>query len=271
MMKQLTFLFFAVVLLGCSSGDKKAATSDPTTPETSTEKTTEESEKSPGNEDKEVSCWKGTLDGKTNIYVSVQSIGNTLVGEITYLDTKSKKPIALIGEVMEDNYFRLLEFDNKGYISGIVTGEFDGEEIKGGEWFSPKSRKHLTMKLTPDNKTVAAKKLEVDRNSIFGEYYYQYGPEGATGMLRIKSLGGNRATFELNAVTGAPAYNIADIQKDTVTLDENSFVYPLTYTDGCEIEVKFFRTFAQVLFPNGYCDGGFGHNATPEGFFYKVK
>lgn len=272
MIKQLTIVILTLSFLGCSYENKKSTstTTSNSKSETISEEETQHGEELTGSETS-ISSWKGKLDGKTNIQISIQDLGNVWYGEIIYLDTKSKRPIELIGEVMEDNYFRLLEFNKEGYVSGILTGQLEGDKIINGSWFSPKSRKELKMELEPTKLLVNLNPIEADRKKIFGDYHYQFGPDGHTGTLSIKSLGGNRATFELNAVTGAPAYNIADISKDTITLKENSFVYPLKYTEGCEIEVHFYNNFAQVVFPNGYCDGGFGHNASPEGFYYKVK
>ncbi len=65
---------------------------------------------------KEIS-WKGFLNGKTPVFIHYQLDGNIIVGEITYLNTKNKLPITLLGTIDSDNNYRILEFEKSGNIT----------------------------------------------------------------------------------------------------------------------------------------------------------
>ncbi len=66
-------------------------------------------------------CWTGTLNGKTPVFIHYQLDSNLIIGEITYLNTKDKLPITLLGTIEDDKTYRLLEFEKTGNITGIIT------------------------------------------------------------------------------------------------------------------------------------------------------
>jgi hypothetical protein len=66
--------------------------------------------------------WTGTLNGKTPIFLHFKPDSNLIIGEITYLNTKDKQPITLLGTIEHDKSYRLLEFEKSGNITGIITG-----------------------------------------------------------------------------------------------------------------------------------------------------
>jgi hypothetical protein len=215
-------------------------------------------------------CWQGTLNGKTPVIVHYQVKDDIVAGYIIYLNTKNKTPIKLIGSIEEKNYFRLLEFDNTGNITGIITGTPAAKKFSGF-WFSPKSRKELSLELTVKDTTILSENISADPKEIFGNYYYQYSDAGSTGGLGITKISNARASFNINAVTSEPARNIADISTDTITLSRNEFQYHVPDTDDCDFRVRFYKGFASVKYTKGDCEGQFGHNATVEGIFLKVK
>jgi hypothetical protein len=215
-------------------------------------------------------CWTGTLNGKTPIFIRYALDSNLIIGEITYLNTKDKQPIKLLGTIEEDKNYRLLEFDKTGNVTGIITG-LPNDKIFNGSWFSPKTRKELTLNLTPKDTVINSPKLATGLQDIFGHYHYQYSEAGYQGDFEITKLPDGKAAFGITSVTGEPARNVAQIDDDTITLNNPHFIYKVPDTDSCEFEVKFYKGFASIRYTKGYCDGQFGMNATIDGIFLKTE
>src|SRR5690349_3030177 len=92
-------------------------------------------------------CWAGSLNKKTPIFIHYQVVdSHVIIGEITYLNSKNKVPIRLLGTVEEDRSYHLLEFDASGNITGMITGTPATNKFMG-TWFSPKTGKELPMML----------------------------------------------------------------------------------------------------------------------------
>lgn len=219
---------------------------------------------------KNETCWTGTLNGKTPIFIHYQLDSNRIIGEITYLNTKDKLPIKLLGTIEEDKSYRLLEFDKTGNITGIITGLPSGK-IFNGSWFSPKTRKELTLNLTQKDTVINSPTLATELQDIFGHYHYQYSEAGYQGDFEITRLPGSKAAFGITSVTGEPSRNVAQIDDDTIKLNTTHFIYKVPDTDSCEFEVKFYKGFAFIRYTKGYCGGQFGMNATIDGIFLKTE
>lgn len=215
-------------------------------------------------------CWKGTLNSKTEIFLQYDVEGDVVEGELVYLNTKEKKPIRIIGTVEEDKSLRLLEFESSGNITGILTGTPEAG-IFEGSWFSPKTRKELTMQLQRVDTVIPARNIIQLPAAPEGSYVYQYSEEGQQGVLEVKRAGNGRISFEISSVTDAPARNMADVSLDTVALRGNTFTYTVPDTDDCEFKVSFFKNFAYIQYTKGYCNGVFGHNASVDGIFLKKQ
>lgn len=214
--------------------------------------------------------WKGFLNGKTPVFIHYQIDGNIIVGKITYLNTKNKLPITLLGTIEDDNSYRILEFEKSGNITGVITGN-SKEGTFNGSWFSPKTRKELVINLVKKDTTLVSKEIETNVEDLFGRYHYQYSEAGYQGDLEIKKLPDSKAVFGITSVTGDPGRNLAQIDDDTIDLKTTSFTYKLADTDDCKFKVKFYRGFAVVQYTQGVCSGQFGMNATVEGIYMKTK
>jgi hypothetical protein len=215
-------------------------------------------------------CWTGTLNGKTPVFIHYQLDSNLIIGEITYLNTKDKLPITLLGTVEDDKSYRLLEFEKSGNITGIISG-LPTDKIFNGNWFSPKTRKELVVNLVKKDTTIFANSIDTKLQDIFGNYHYQYSEAGYQGDLEIKQLPNSKASFGITSVTDKPARNVAQIDDDTINLNTTQFIYKLPETKDCEFQVKFYKDFAYIKYTNGFCDGQFGNNATIDGIFIKTK
>ncbi|MFN8250776.1 MAG: hypothetical protein U0V75_06825 [Ferruginibacter sp.] len=215
-------------------------------------------------------CWTGTLNGKISIFIHYALDSNLITGEIIYLNTKNKLPITLLGTIEEDKSYRLLEFDKTGNITGVITGLPNGE-IFNGSWFSPKTRKELVLNLSLKDTIIISPTLATNLQDVFGHYHYQYSEAGYQGDFEITKLPDNNAVFGITSVTGEPARNIAQIDDDTIKLNNTYFIYKVPDTDSCEFEVRFYKGFAFIRYTKGYCDGQFGMNATIDGIFLKTE
>ena len=212
--------------------------------------------------------WSGTLNNKIPINLKYSISGEIITGEITYLKTKSKIPIKIIGTIEEDKSYRILEFENNGNISGIITGK-PTEKDFSGSWFSPKSRKSLNLKLTNPTK----KQISLTQNVIISDanYHYGYSEKGYQGDFEIKKLKNNKYEFSILSVTGEPSRNIAEIDETEVNIEGNSFRYKLPEEKNCEFQVTFYSEFVVIKYTKGDFEGQFGHNATIEGIYLKQK
>ena len=253
-----------LTIISCNKSEQKAKNSDSVTPEPSVALSSVQK----GGE-KEIS-WKGLLNGKTPVFMHYQLDGNLVVGEITYLNTKNKLPITILGTIEDDHSYRILEFEKSGNITGIITGKpTDGTFT--GSWFSPKTKKELVLNLVKKDTAVISKHTEAKLDDIFGHYHYQYGDAGYQGDLEIKKLPDSKAVFGITSVTGEPARNLAQIDEDTISLKTTGFTYKLSDAEDCEFRVKFYKGFAVVQYTQGACSGQFGMNATVEGIYVKAK
>jgi len=212
--------------------------------------------------------WVGTLNNKIPINLKYSISGEIIIGEITYLNTKSKIPIKIIGTVEEDNSYRILEFESNGNISGIITGKPNEKELNGN-WFSPKSRKSLNLKLS----NLTKKQITISQNVIISKanYHYAYSEKGSQGDFEIKKLKNNEYKFSIISLTGEPSRNIADIDDTEISFTGNSFKYKLPEEKDCEFQVTFYSDFLVIKYTKGDFEGQFGHNATIEGIYLKTK
>ena len=214
-------------------------------------------------------CWRGNLEGNIPVQLQYQVEGDVATGSIQYLATKNKSAIPLIGSV-ENGEFRLLEFEKNGNITGIISGKREGQTFVG-DWFSPTTRKTRKMELPAVDTTLPTKSTAALPADLGGSYSYAYGAEGPQGTLTLKPLAGGKALLEISAVTGAPAFNIADIGVDTVELEAGDrIVYRFPDSPECSFQVRLYKGFAVVNYlTDAGCTSQFGHNATVEGTFLK--
>ena len=220
--------------------------------------------------DKEI-CWTGTINGKIPVFIHYQLDSKLIIGEITYLNTKDKLPITLLGTVEDDKSYRLLEFDNMGNITGVIEGK-PAEKSFDGLWSSPKTKKELVMKLYLKDTLINSPNIKPDGSRIFGNYHYQYGNKGYNGDFYIKKIVGNKIDFNILSLTNVErGPNIAEVEKDTIPMTGNSFIYKIPESDNCEFKVTFYKGFVYINYINGYCQSQFGLNATIDGIYLKTK
>lgn len=272
-------LMFIFVIASCSDSAPKDETE--TTQKVPSE---EENMQEPKKKDPNVKyahCWEGKLGGKIPVFFHYTIKDSILSGEVTYLNTKTRKPIRILGEISPNNYYRILEFNKKGKITGIWSLKIQGNTCSG-TWYEPaetvwddsKVYKEFKVLASPSDSIIEEWNLEADPKKVFGDYAYSFTEEnGNSGGFYLRKKNANKALFEISSVTSAPAYNIASIEETEVAFsNQTAFDFDIPEYETCNFRVTFYKDFAYVRYTNGYCtDGYFGHNATVEGLFLKTK
>lgn len=214
--------------------------------------------------------WKGFVNGKIAVFIHYTQYGNILRGEITYLNRSTANPLTLLGKRI-DSSFILYEYMPDGMITGMITGRQTGNDFTG-VWSKPGSDHNYKIHMVTYDTLINTTTLDVNPDSIYGQYYYQYGQKGYQGELTLKHAAEGKAILRLWSVTSAPARNIADIGEDTVSVKDKTVVYQIPGSDSCIIQIQFFKSFAAVSYlRNGGCNDMFGANASVKGLFYKIK
>lgn len=220
--------------------------------------------------------WEGTLENRIPVLLYYQEAHHLTVGKVVYLNTHAKQPIPVISHFQsEGGSFILNEYDKTGNITGVWTLTQKGDSLVG-IWDKPFSTQKYGVHLTKKDTLIPAEPMTADPSEIAGEYYYQYGEKGPQGEWKIQRIGRDSIAVDAYGVTSAPARNIADVT-DTVALKENHFSY--TVSDNwsgkkCKIVIKgqFYKNFLWVTYINEHpCRSYFGHNATLEGVYYKIR
>ena len=259
------FYLLTLTVISCNSQQQKADSAGTTTSTSSTVLTNAKTQ------DKNEICWTGNLNGKTPIFIHYQFDNNLIIGEIIYLNTKAKLPITLLGTIEENKSYRLLEFDKAGNITGIIEGK-PTEKNFTGTWVSPKTKKELTITLSPKDTLIGSPNVKPDESQIFGNYHYQYGENGYNGDFDINKIGNNKIDFSILSLTNVErGPNIAEVEKDTITMTGDNFIYKIPDSDNCEFKVTFYRSFVYINYTRGYCESQFGLNATIDGIYVKTK
>ena len=258
-------LVLIILLIACNQQNKKSDLESDTTVTTIP---ISENEKIPNGIE---ICWRGYLNDKIPVFLHYQIKDSIAIGEIIYLNTKAKRPIKVIGTIDSDNSYRLLEFDKKGTITGIISGTPSNKNFNGS-WFSPKTRKDLEMKLVASDSVIKSTPMEISNNNIYGNYYYQYSKGGSTGNFKIDKVNKNKSAFEIFSVTDAPSRNMAIVNKDTINFNKTKFIYHVPGSKKCKFFVHFYKDFVYIDYTDdGYCIGQFGFGATVDGIFLKMK
>lgn len=216
-------------------------------------------------------CWIGTLNDTIPVFIHYQADGNVIVGEITYLKTNDKLPVRLLGNIEEDKRYRLLEFDKTGNITGVIEGK-QSERAFYGSWVSPRTKRELQMRLLLRDTLITSPSIKPEPSQIFGNYHYQYGEKGYNGDFELSKAGDGKAAFHILSLTNVErGPNVAEVEKDTITLVGDGFVYRIPDSDNCEFKVSFFKDFVYINYTKGYCQNQFGLNATITGIYLKTK
>ena len=236
----------------------------------------------PSEKTKEVTEWTGTINKTIKVHGNFEVInnkegeeGDVLKGVLIY--DKVGKPITLIGKIRND-YIRLLEVNQEGDVTGIMSGKYEEGVISNAYWYSPTWEKEMEWNVT--TKSVTKKQTPLQPLEIEGRYSIQYGETGGGGFLEVKQLDETTIQFDISNVTGAPSHHIAAVEEGKGKLEKgNTVVYDMTYYESleegerkCIFKIRFFDGLAVVDYVDDHSNCiDFGHNAGVEGLYYKIK
>jgi hypothetical protein len=215
-------------------------------------------------------CWDGVINNKIPVFLHYTIQDDLVIGEITYLNPRGRKPIKLIGTIEDTNSYRLLEFDKKGNITGIIIATANSTELKG-IWFSPKTNKEIPLLAKKNRKVTISTNYKANMNDIYGDYHYSYGDFLWNGDFSIDEDKAKNQFFELISVGKGEGPSIAQIERCKIKLNGNSFVYRMPNSENCKLKIVFFKDFVYVKDLGGDCTGEFGMGAYANGIYTKVK
>jgi hypothetical protein len=215
--------------------------------------------------------WTGMINSRIPVFIRYSIRDSLVAGEIRYLNTKAKKPIRLLGTIEEGGTYRLPEFSPTGTITGIITGT-PARDSFAGSWTSSETGKELSLSLTRRDTLIPQELSGPLKEEISGHYHYQYRKKGYRGDVEVERVDQQRIAFSILSLTNVErGPTIAEVEKDTVVLTGNSFLYMIPDSDNCEFKVSFFKDLVYIKYTRGYCAGQFGLNATIDGLFIKTE
>jgi len=213
--------------------------------------------------------FKGFINNKIEVEGWIHTYENAIFGELKY--TQGSSPIRLAGTIENYRFFRMMEFEQSGNVTGILTGDIH-EDGLSGSWFSPLTRKSFDFDFKPLNEKPKLNVPIID--GIEGEYKYQFSNDGSTGNMEVSR---NRdATYKLsfNNHTGAPSYNQANLDIANSKIDKTGNLQYSNvggdYNLDCKLSIQFYEGFAIVTYENDQPKCGFGHNAKVSGVYLKI-
>jgi hypothetical protein len=210
--------------------------------------------------------FQGKLNGRIPIFLWFVLKDSVLKGEVTYLKTAKRLPITIVGTINSTGGLEILEFNNKGLISGIYNGQFEAKSFIG-TWVAPVSGRELKFVLV-NKDTLIKTDANLTANSIDGEYDYHYGKVGGDGGVNIRHVNGNNYKISMGAVTGAPANNVANVEDTTIRIVNNTAIFKLG--PQCAFRINIYKGFMVIKRLTDLMPCGFGMNASIEGTFMKI-
>jgi hypothetical protein len=224
-------------------------------------------------------AWQGEINGKIPVSLWLEAKGDLLTGEIVYTKTGSNKPIRLLG-TRENDTLMVHEMLPNGTISGRIHGKAEGDTFTG-KWTAPdkvtekkdgtystREGKTYSITLTKSGTKPGSYSWDMDPKKVTGTYEYSYGAYQGTGKAVIYSFGGGKAEIDVNAYTGAPSFNMAELDKTQVTVQGNTITHELEET--CAFTARLYNDFLVITHElEKNCSGYFGRNANLAGTYLR--
>jgi hypothetical protein len=209
--------------------------------------------------------YEGTINAKIPIVLTLTQDGASLFGTLIY--RKKGIPITVVGSQTEGNMF-LHELMRDGEVTGLFSLEPKGIGWTG-TWSAPKrDAKDFTVALKETAKTAVAAKPLPD---LTGTYYYSFGEDEGSGEVRVVQTSPTKITIAVEAITGAPGYNMASVEKTVLRLKGNKAVYANDDFGKCRLLFTFGENTVRVDYLDGAYECGFGHNASASGSYVRTN
>ncbi|MFI5138730.1 MAG: hypothetical protein ACHQIM_12960 [Sphingobacteriales bacterium] len=223
----------------------------------------------------------GKLDGKIPVFLWFVVKDSVLKGEVTYLRTKKRLPITIIGTIIRGERFdqnadktivdfiTIYEFNKNGYVTGTYEGEFNAKTLSG-IWSAPGSEKELKYKLMRKDTSLNHIDTILTPISINGEYLYHFGEQGSSGGIDIKERSPGEFLVDINCTTPSPQNNVADLETFKAHMVNNTIIYKIPNED-CKFRIRVFNNFIVINYVGKSWNCGFGLNAGVDGVFIKTS
>jgi hypothetical protein len=211
--------------------------------------------------------WSGTIKQTIPVFMWFVAKDGVVKGELTYLHTKQRTPITVVG-TFSNSEIQLKEFQKNGEITGVFECRISNEGFNG-IWWGMDTGEELKVTLKAKDTILNTIDTSLDAINIPGTYTYAYQYMGASGGISVDEISGDIFSFDVSCVGPYPGHHMAMVETDTVIISHNSFTYEVKDAPSCEFRVRFFKGFAVVNYVNNKYDCAFGLNATVEGIFLK--
>lgn len=206
-------------------------------------------------------------------------------GEIYYPNAKHPAPILVVGEIYENGWYVLKEYQDDGVITGILSFKIEGEgldaRITEGTWTNPKTGKAFPMKNFEANEEMidVPKYFDYeDPQNIGREYSYSIWNEACKSMMgghvKFRGAGKHKLHFEVCNVPNNIAEGKSDPDRPAVLGDYTYdwFVYNNVNECGYCFSAHFFKKFVVLKTTSDYSTlGCFGAGVAFDGVYIKVK
>jgi hypothetical protein len=211
--------------------------------------------------------WSGTIKQTIPVFMWFVSRDGVLKGELTYLKTKKRLPIMVLGTISKAE-ITIKEFQKNGDITGLFEGRISSDGFTG-TWWGMDTDEEFPFVLKAKDTLLNAIDTSFAATDIAGIYTYAYQHMGPSGGMSVDEVSGDIFSFDISCVGPYPGHNIAMVETDTLAIINNAFTYEVKDAPSCEFRVRFFEGFAVVDYVNDRYDCAFGLNATVQGIFLK--
>lgn len=209
--------------------------------------------------------YEGTINANIPIVLTLTQDGQALFGTVVY--KKKGIPLPVVGKLEEGTMF-LHELMGNGNVTGIYSLSSKAGAWTGS-WSAPKrDAKEMKVALQEAGKTSEPSRPLAD---VTGTYAYSFGKDQGLGEVLVQQLSSNKIILSANAVTAAPAYNMAVIEKITLSLRGNRAIYQTSDFGNCKMQFTFRNNTIQVDYLDRAYECGFGHNASVAGNYIRTK
>ena len=229
---------------------------------------------------------EGTFGDKIRVKLRFAVNGDEIaVGEIYYPNAKNPAPILVVGNLLENDWYAMNEYQSDGTITGVMSfrieGEGDEARIVEGTWTNPKTEQSFPMKNFESNEELVdvTEYLDYeDPQQIGREYAYSiWNPRYDSmmgGNITFRGAGKHKLHFEIcnapnNIAEGKSAPDRPAVLGDYIY---DFFVYENVNECGYGFSAHFFKKFVVLKTITDYDTlGCFGMGTAFDGVYIKIK
>ena len=230
--------------------------------------------------------FEGTLGDNIPVKLKFAVNGDEIaVGEIFYLNAKNPAPILVVGNMLDNDWYAMNEYQSDGTITGVMSFRVEGEgnaaHIVEGTWTNPRTEKSFSMKHFESNEemVVVTDYFDYeDPQKIGREYAYSiwnsHYESMMGGNITFRGAGKHKLHFEIcNAPNNiADGKSAPDRPAELGDYTYDYFIYNNVNECGYGFSAHFFKKFVVLKTITGYDTlGCFGMGTAFDGVYIKIK